>query len=244
MKPYFGKQVIERPRRGSSNPSLKMRHVGRFDEDGEYDGPTRIPMSMYGWSRFSHKLGEKNFTDVLGPVSRYLIGKIGCRWDDVYSELSKALGSSNYPMQHILYQHVLSGRFSSRPDSELDFSTQGGILYVDDAGIIRFEKYSWRNKYKRKDQPIRKIDIGNGNLFVEDKGIWYIGYFEQSTDTVVATRFVAKRNKWASDSYECEWPNYETGYRADKKYWKFVKIKQANSKELKQLKKLILGSLV
>lgn len=57
MKPYFGKQVIEAPRRGSSARSIKLRHIGRIDQDGDYDGPIRIPMSMGGkqfaWCRDS-----------------------------------------------------------------------------------------------------------------------------------------------------------------------------------------------
>lgn len=38
MKQFFGKQVIERPRQGSSNPSAKARWYGkmRLDEDNSH----------------------------------------------------------------------------------------------------------------------------------------------------------------------------------------------------------------
>ena len=52
MKPFFGREVIERPRSGSSNRSAKARKFGRIvpdEETGfEYYGETKIPSFMGG----------------------------------------------------------------------------------------------------------------------------------------------------------------------------------------------------
>lgn len=212
MKPYFGKQVIEKPRSGSGNPSLKMRHVGRMDEDGEYDGPIRIPMSIYSFNKFSHKLGEKRFTDVLGPVTGYLLKNIGKRWDGVFSELSKALGQGSYPIRHVLYDHILSRRYRSwrMPNSPMDYNVRGGTLYVDDDGIICYKAdYSWRKERKARlaAEPVTFLSIDGERFFVAVKGIWYIG-------------------KYVIDP--------EIGKQ-------FVKEKQANKKELRDLKVRLLS---
>lgn len=212
MKPYFGKQVIEKPRSGSGNPSLKMRFVGRMDEDGEYDGPIRIPMSMRSSDKFSHKLGEKNFTDVLGPVTGYLTKSIGKRWDDVFSELSKALGQGSYPIRHVLYSHILTSRWRSwrMPNSPMDYSVRGGSLYVDDDGIIRYKAAVNWNKVRRERlaaEPVTVVGIDGERFFVEIEGIWYIGKYV--TDPVLGKQF--------------------------------VKDKQANKKELKDLRVRLLS---
>ncbi|MBI4474010.1 MAG: hypothetical protein HY646_15180, partial [Acidobacteria bacterium] len=69
----MGKCVIERPRRGSKTAlSAKARHYGKIIEynDGpDYDGLTRLPVSRKQ-EGYNKKLGDKDFTDVLGPLRR------------------------------------------------------------------------------------------------------------------------------------------------------------------------------
>src|SRR5258708_25261146 len=52
MKPFFGREVIESPRRGSTNRRAKARKFGRIvpdEETGyEYYGETKIPSFMGG----------------------------------------------------------------------------------------------------------------------------------------------------------------------------------------------------
>ena len=216
MKPYFGKQVIERPRAGSAERSLKMRQVGRIDEDGEYDGPARVSMAMGAGHRYNKKVREKSFTDVLGPVYRYFHGKVGHRWDDVYSELMKAFGNGSHPMQHILYSHILSRGYRD-VDGPLDLYAHGGWFHVKD-GLVAFAKHP---RWKAAEEPVRKVLISNGRYFVEVEGLWYIGMFIED------------------NLAEPEWPNYREGWGSSGKVYRFVKEKQANRKELKSLKKLI-----
>jgi hypothetical protein len=108
----FGKVVIERPRRGSSARNAKVRWFGRFVEDPEvdggieYEGPVRIPRSAHAEGFLKGKIYDKSFTDVLGPIKRYLHSNVGRPWNKVYSELSQALGRGTWPVRHILEQHV------------------------------------------------------------------------------------------------------------------------------------------
>ena len=236
MKPYFGKQVIERERHNSRERSLKMRQVGRIDEEGDYDGPSRVPMSMGAGHRYNKKIREKDFTDVLSPVARYLRGQIGQPWDKVYSELMKALGAGNWPMQHILYQHVLTRRGGFGDGPLRLYDRCGGRFYID-CGKVAFERHvSW---HRPKPDSWAKVEIGEGRWFVEIKGIWYIGTFVEG-ECAMALRTVqhAARLRPAIEVYEPVWPDYKTGWGKDAKSFHFVKEKQANRKELKLLKSL------
>ncbi len=108
MKEFFGKQVIERPRSGSSAPGYKIRQYGKIvlTEDGpEYFGPTKIKMHMGSTPRRTWD-DDKNFTDVLGPIKGYLRSSCGRPWDDVFSEISKMLGSAGYALGHIITDHI------------------------------------------------------------------------------------------------------------------------------------------
>lgn len=219
MKPFFGKQVIEQPRSGSRARSLKMRDVGRI-VDGEYDGPTRIPMSMGSAHRFNKKLHEKSFTDTLGPVRRYLAGKVGHHWDDVFSELSKALGSGSYPIRHVLYDHILtrrSGFPTAGENGPLSFWGDGCYYYVNENGLVSRRLESWRGWNRKKDDP-RKVDIGDGEHLVWIEGIWYIGKWVKRLAPMISVSSNCRVVDLSS------WP--------DNVDYVFVKRKQANKKEI------------
>ena len=83
MRPDMGKCVIERPRRGSRTAlSAKVRHYGKiveYDDGPDYDGLTHLPVSRRQ-EGYNKKLGDKDFTDVLGPLHRYLRSSCGRLW--------------------------------------------------------------------------------------------------------------------------------------------------------------------
>src|SRR6185503_11976024 len=60
-----------------------VRHADGLD----YEGLTRLPVSSKQEGYFK-KLGEKDFTDVLGPLHNYLRHSCGRPWNDVYSEIA------------------------------------------------------------------------------------------------------------------------------------------------------------
>src|ERR1051326_6394397 len=109
MRPDMGKCVIERPRRGSRTAqSGKTRHYGtivEYDDGPDYDGLTRLPVSRKQ-EGYNKKLGDKNFTDVLGPLHRYLRSCCGRHWNGVYSEIKQTLGNAGWGAQHIISAHL------------------------------------------------------------------------------------------------------------------------------------------
>ena len=119
----MGKCVIERPRRGSRTAaSAKARYYGEiveYDDGPDYDGLTHLPVSRKQ-EGYCKKLGDKEFTDVLGPLHRYLRSSCGRLWDDVYSEIKQTLGKAGWGLQHIISAHL------DDPDTALIPATRCG----------------------------------------------------------------------------------------------------------------------
>jgi hypothetical protein len=104
----MGKCVIERPRGSRTALSAKARHYGKiaqYDDGPDYDGLTRLPVSSKQ-EGYNKRLGDKAFTDVLGPLHRYLRSNCGRRWNDVYSEVKHTLGNAGWGVQHIISAHL------------------------------------------------------------------------------------------------------------------------------------------
>ena len=80
MRSDMAKVVTERPRRGHGNPSKKWgRRLRKNEYDAEDHGPKRAPIArrhQYGWN-------AKEFSDLLGPLRRYLRKQVGRPWDKV-----------------------------------------------------------------------------------------------------------------------------------------------------------------
>ncbi len=192
MKNYFGKQVIERPRRGSSAPSHKISRYGKIvlTEDGpEYFGATKIKMHM-GATPHRTWDDDKGFTDVLGPLKGYLRSSCGRPWDDVYSELAKVLGSAGYALGHIITDHLnvatntWRGTDGNVYDDRDGTEKVGGYysqFYVEpETGLLRDgDSYShwYPRKYKAPPVPATEIAIGDDSEYACIKGIWYYTEF-------------------------------------------------------------------
>jgi hypothetical protein len=107
MRSDMGRVVIERPRSGSSNKSPKIRHFPGRIVDGDYDGITRLPSSRYRIYGYAPKIPEKSFTDVLGPLRRYLQNNVGRPWNKVYGEARQVLKTGGWGVQHVFETHFL-----------------------------------------------------------------------------------------------------------------------------------------
>ena len=74
MRNDMAKVVTEAPRRGHRNPSKKWgRRLTTDEYDSDDHGPSRAPTAryrQYGWN-------AKEFSDVLGPLRRYLRKQVG-----------------------------------------------------------------------------------------------------------------------------------------------------------------------
>lgn len=102
--------VIEKERRGSSNPNRNSKlkiSPKQLDEDQDFYGPSRLKMSMNVPKENSNY--SKEFTDVLAPIMGWLHKQAKLRrpWAKVYSEIRKAFPNrSSQPIRHIWEAHL------------------------------------------------------------------------------------------------------------------------------------------
>ena len=118
MRSDMAKVVTERPRRGHGNWSKKWgRRLGKNEYDAEDHGPKRAPIArrhQYGWN-------AKEFSDLLGPLRRYLRTQVGRPWNKVWSEMTRNLDSRSLSGQHI-FDHIhweVEQHVSLSPDGQL-----------------------------------------------------------------------------------------------------------------------------
>ena len=106
MRPDMKKVVVERPRWGSRQSNRKFSARLKYISGHDYD---EQPKKVYGFE--SHvidrgsKYFEKEFTDVLSPLRRFLRKNVGRPWDKVYSELCRGLDRRKVTGLHI-FRHV------------------------------------------------------------------------------------------------------------------------------------------
>lgn len=96
MRSDFSSVVTERPRAGGriKTPKGYNRDLQRWDEE---DQPNREKIRQ----KWKHGWCEKRFTDVLGPIYRYLHSKVGQKWDDVFSEICQNLPKDSLNTSHV-----------------------------------------------------------------------------------------------------------------------------------------------
>ena len=105
MRADMYKVIVERPRwcafRGkSSHPTRVMRHAGKRDPEGAI--AVRGMRRLTHLSRGKHK---KQLNENLSPLKRFLHRRVGRRWNDVYSEISRRICPRSAVQLHIL-QHL------------------------------------------------------------------------------------------------------------------------------------------
>src|SRR5215469_10444343 len=109
MRPDLNKVLTEQPRRGSNSRNLKTRATFR-DYDGgredRYSLPKRGKLVMH-----NRELGpwneDKDFTDSLGPLKRWLKSKVGRNWNSLYSEIRRTFPNTNKQNSHLIETHLL-----------------------------------------------------------------------------------------------------------------------------------------
>jgi hypothetical protein len=100
--------IIQRPRSGSWMKGLKTRgKVPRHQmddvlEDGDF-GPTKVRgrLQMSG-SKLQAPRERKEFSDLLGPLDRFLESCVGRSWDKVYSEILRSADRRKKSGWHLL----------------------------------------------------------------------------------------------------------------------------------------------
>jgi hypothetical protein len=207
MREDMSKVVIERPRRGhsllSSKTGLRTRH---YDPDKEYDD---LPKRVSG-SRSKHIRAEeiKYFSDLLGPLRRFLRKNVGRPWDRVYSEMKKHLDDRKVTGRHV-FEHVgdmvETHAFIDR-DGEIYKWGHGGRYLVDGfyvdprTGLLCWsDNDPWwkaRSKSKTAVKEITHVRLGANNGYVKLNGIWYLieyKVYDKSFDRDMVNRTVLLR---------------------------------------------------
>lgn len=242
----MGKVVTERPRRPSW---LKYNFEGRrhrFKNDLSEEAP-----KWEGTGKGRKSAGEyKSFDDHIRPLERYLKSKIGCYWNDVYSEVAEHLPANSMAGHHIRNQHVKQmvelnpqthegkyGRFVKNyvpaKDGRNTYVADGwrfqefryGEFYVDDDGILRrAPKVKYR--YPKKEVTRKVVD---GHIYEKVDGIWYEMVYETRTKQVLDSysAYLMSRHK---DGREQPPVTYRT-----ETYEVLKHKKQLNGKELRAI---------
>jgi len=262
----MGKVIIERPRSGSrSARSAKARDYGKViqtEEDGyDYEGLTHLPVSRKQ-EGYNKKLGDKSFTDVLGPFHNFLYSSVGRLWDDVYSDIAQVLGKAGWGVRHILTQHLdvevnailEDGKILAIAYEHGYREIGAGELYVHPE-TRRLEKYpgnkrAYRNRKKRPSNYDWLLVPCNGKAdsdfyYVNIDGIWFIGEYVE-----VLTAYSVTKNKYSATGeirhyIEPKFPDLNPDMRmyASAKTLRFIKTKSCSKKEIKTCLKIRAGIL-
>lgn len=259
----MGRVVLERPRRGSRSKGAKSRNFGYIDrEDGEYYGygggfGGRVPNSMGYTARAYYDKGDwedKAFSDLLGPIEGYLKSKIGCNWDDVYSEIRKTLKTGGWPTRHILHAHIdVATCVEIAPNGHLYEVDKWGDtrrvsgFYVDPrTGKLCWAERRWRYAYLSPPVlPHKPNYFVAGDLrFVQVNGLWFKGTYRQASVGVwspIPERSkdgyrLFKSGEMSLNYYNPEWPNYREGLGNHSRIWIFEGRKSCSKRDLKWMR--------
>ncbi|MFN0108905.1 MAG: hypothetical protein ACKVZH_08620 [Blastocatellia bacterium] len=189
----MSKVVVERPRHNHSLPSYKTAlRVKRYDDAVDYDDmPKRVSGSRNKHVR-SSGAETKSFSDLLGPLRRFLRSNVGRPWDKVYSELSQHLDKRKATGIHI-FDHA---RWEVEQECFVDEdgkvrSSRGhrlvSGLYVHPVTKLlcwsneksRWQKSVAADRAERQQQSKCRVPIKGNQNYVKLNGIWYVATLEE-----------------------------------------------------------------
>ncbi len=193
MREDMSKVVIERPRWGHGLPSRKTRlRIRRYDPDKEYDDlPSRVSGSR---SKYIRSREIKDFSDLIGPLRRFLRKNVGRPWNLVYSEMKEILDDRTVTGRHV-FEHVemeVETHALIGDDGELYKLEYGGDIqpiyefYVDPrTGLLCWSDNSppWRHlrklrKLERDAPEVNRVLLSVNTCYAKLNGIWYFIEYE------------------------------------------------------------------
>ncbi len=109
MRADLNKVLTEQPRRGSDSRNLKTRARFKNYDDAREDRYSlpKIGKMLMGNRDLGPHDESKDFTDKLGPLTRWLDSQVGRNWDKVYSEIKQAFPNTNKQNHHLLDTHLM-----------------------------------------------------------------------------------------------------------------------------------------
>jgi len=179
------KVVVERPRHGRSWATSKAPLKPPFDESPQYE------------SMMANHTRRKWFSDLLGPLRRWLQAQVGRPWNDVYSEACAVIKPDS-PIRAHIKTHLLEfvERHTFMHDGKvciLDTSCRGGVKPVTQVGwrrslffvhpettllepIQQISKRAWRD---REPKPPATTHWLKKNVALQKiRGLWFECHFE------------------------------------------------------------------
>jgi hypothetical protein len=223
----MGKVITERERTGNPSKGLKTRMDIKWKgEDGDYDIPNRMSSS----ANRQHGYDAKQFTDVLGPIYRFLDKQVGRPWNKVHSELCEHLDKRKVTHAHV-FTHIDSyvEKDVFRGNDKIWYHTTGysyvsggvalrrvvGLFVNPKNGLIQRQKPP-KEEPKKKDFDVVKVDKENEHRRLN--GIWFL---------------VKLKEVEIDDSYYSHFT--QKMVIRTRKEMREVSRKQLNKKELKKL---------
>ncbi len=229
MREDMSKVVVERPRyrHAARNGKTRLR-VRRFSYDLDYnedfddlmdDLPQRISGSC---SKHLRICATKSFSDLLGPLQRFLRSNVGRPWDAVHSEMSEHLDNRKTTGRHI-FEHVedeVAVNCYEEGGVVYGYNSRGGRprpvegLYVHpQTKALCWAQNSRRRKPKEKTE-FTRLYISRRH-YIRQNGIWYIAKLCHGN---------------AARAVELNLPIFVDH---NSRQWRIVQKKQCNTKELK-----------
>lgn len=167
MRKDMAKVVVERPRHGQSDRARRGRtqraRGGDDSEDHEF-------LEKGESIEATHRNARKSFSDLLGPLRKFLGRRVGRRWDDVHSEMCDVLRGRSTTLQHIR-DHVqwfvardviFDERGKPIGSFGYPFNYSGlrpGQLFVDQKGFLRRIPFKARQRCHRATGAARLAEL-------------------------------------------------------------------------------------
>ena len=174
MKSDMAKVITERPRVGGRIKTPKGENKKKnWEKNNEAESKSESIRKKWKVAN-----AEKQFSEKLGPLYRYLLSKVGCQWDEVYSEICKGLSQDSVVQSHVrdhVFDFVTVDCYeengyiydAKHPNSPMDSYGKYHSLYVLNGLLYKMpqrKRNSWR-------QPPPKFHVGVQVLKYRD--IWY-----------------------------------------------------------------------
>ena len=147
----------------------------------EYDGRTFVSSArgrQYGWN-------SKEFSDFLSPLQRYLHSQVGRPWDEVYSEIRKAIPNGlhgDHLWMHIRWEVEIhcferDGRVFARQRYFYGDMEVSGLYVHPRTRFLCCRLPASRPRLKKQGAPLDRIEIAEHEEYRKINGIWYYQKF-------------------------------------------------------------------
>lgn len=188
MRSDMDKLLTEHPRANHSAPNvhvIKERAYvtcNRKDPESLEDMPKTDPMKRFDWG------WGKEFGESLNPLRKFLLSKVGAKWDDVYSEIREHLDPKSTIQNHIMQHlwHYVERNVTIDEDGRpyylsyngwqpLYRSKYRGTLYVHPLTGILLESPPYPKKPDRMPWGYdpNKYKAPDGTDFIRKNGVWF-----------------------------------------------------------------------